>query len=213
MKLPLYDTKFKKSGDYDVPAGILLDKPCKGALYDMIKAYNNNQRVGTACTKTRSTMKGTTAKCYRQKGTGRARHGALTTNIFVGGGQTFGPTPRDYTVRLPKKVKQLGLKSALSVRANDNQILIVENIELKEPKTKLAVKAFEALNADSALVVTEGKDEVLCKATRNIPKINTVRRQDLTAFYVIKHDKIIFTKSAWDAWEKSCLPISEKEQV
>src|SRR5262249_4873961 len=149
----------------------------KGLLYYMVRNQMANRRAGTHSTKTRGEVAGSTKKIYRQKGTGNARHGNIRAPIFAGGGQTFGPQPRDYSYTMPKTAKRRGLQTALAYKAKEGQLMLVEEPGWKDIKTKHAVDFFKALNATSALLVIGEANEIVEKSVRNLPRFKVIRAE------------------------------------
>ena len=156
-----------------------------------------NKRQGTHSTKTRSEVRGGGKKPYRQKGTGRARHGSARSAQYVGGGIIFGPKPRDYSYTIPKKVRRLAMKSALSSKLLDNNLVVVDQIRFAEIKTKNMVGMLSKLNvANSALLVMDEKNEIVEKSARNIIGIKTARVNTINVFDLLKFEKMVVTKAA-----------------
>ena len=143
-------------------------------IYEAVINYRANQRQGTASTKTRGEARGGGRKPWRQKGTGRARAGSIRSPIWKGGGTTFGPRPRDYSYNMPRKAKKNALKSVLSKKLAEKFLLVVDVLELKEPKTKEAAALIKALNVESALFVDSFENKNLFLSVRNIPKVKAV---------------------------------------
>ncbi|MDD3718194.1 MAG: 50S ribosomal protein L4 [Actinomycetota bacterium] len=154
-------------------------------------------RAGTASTKTRSMVRGGGRKPWRQKGTGRARAGSTRSPIWKGGGTVHGPQPRDFDFKVNRKVRKLALRSALSARAEENQVMVLEDFTLSEPRTKLAASIFEALGVDDyVLLVLAEEDENLVKSMRNLPFVHVILAHQLNTYDVLSSDRVIFTRSA-----------------
>lgn len=168
-------------------------------LYEVVINYRANQRQGTASTKTRGDVRGGGRKPWRQKGTGRARAGSNRSPIWKGGGTTFGPKPRDYSYSLPKKAKKNALKSALSLKVAEKQLLIVDAIELKEPKTKDAAALIKSLKVDSALIVDKHENKNLFLSARNIPKTKVVDVNQVNVYDVLNYNWLVLTQRAFDS--------------
>ncbi|NLP43904.1 MAG: 50S ribosomal protein L4 [Peptococcaceae bacterium] len=165
-------------------------------MHSAVVAQLANARQGTHSTLGRSEVRGGGRKPWRQKGTGRARVGTIRSPLWRGGGVTFGPKPRDYSKKLPKKVKRLALCSALSSKVNENSLIVVDQFVFNEPKTKEMIKVLENLNANKkALIVTENDKNVLLSA-RNIPGVLTSSAETLNVIDLLKHDVVIFSKAA-----------------
>lgn len=155
------------------------------------------RRAGTHKVKTRAEITRTGAKMYKQKGTGRARHGSRRVNIFRGGGVAFGPQPRDHAIDLPKKVRALGLKCALSSKAAEGKLLVLDEAKLAEPKTKALVGALEKLGLGSALVVTGAEIERNFElATRNLPLVDVLPAQGINVYDILRRDTLVLTQDA-----------------
>ena len=168
-------------------------------LYEAVINYRANQRQGTASTKTRGEVRGGGRKPWRQKGTGRARAGSTRSPIWKGGGTTFGPKPRDYSYSLPKKAKKTALKSVLSMKLAEKQLLIVDALKLKEPKTKEFMALTKNLKLDSALIVDQHDNKNLFLAARNIPKTKVIDVSQVTVYDVLNHNWLVLTKKAFDS--------------
>ncbi|MHB1454338.1 MAG: 50S ribosomal protein L4 [Saccharofermentanales bacterium] len=156
-----------------------------------------NKRQGTHSTKTRSEVRGGGRKPYRQKGTGRARHGSNRSAQYIGGGIIFGPKPRDYNYTIPKKVRRLAMKSALSSKLLDNHLVIVDEIKFSEIKTKSMVSMLAKLKVEnSALLVMDEKNDIVERSARNLIGLKTARVNTINVFDLLKFEKMIVTKAA-----------------
>jgi len=174
-------------------------EPNKPVMHQALVRQLANARQGTHKTKTRGEVRGTTAKWYRQKGTGRARHGNRKANLFVGGGVAFGPQPRSYTKKMPKKMRRLALRSALSVKAATDQIIVLDQISFAEPRTKNMVEALENLNINgSAVVLLPERNENVERSIRNLTEVKYLRAGYLNIRDLLGHDYIIMPKAAVD---------------
>lgn len=156
------------------------------------------RRAGTACTKTRSEVSGGGKKPWRQKGTGRARAGTTRSPIFTGGGTVFGPKPRSYSFSLPKKVRKAALKSVLSSKLKDNQLVVVDKIELDAPKTKLFVETMKALGFenDKTVFITPEKDEALLRSSRNLFKVLVLPTEGMNVYDLLRFDRLVVLQAA-----------------
>lgn len=192
-KYDVIDITAKKTGQIDLSDSVFNTEVKMGLIHEAVKVSLANKRVGTACTKTRAEVKGSGVKPYRQKGTGRARHGSWTSPLFVGGGITFGPKPRDYRLEMTKKKKRVALKSALSSKVKENKLLVVDKW-VEKKKTKEMVAVLKALGVNSALIVLDSPTPWLEKTTRNIPGIDIGYANSLNTHNIIAHDFLIFTK-------------------
>lgn len=166
-------------------------------VYEAVKNHLANKRQGTQSTKTRAEVRGGGRKPWRQKGTGRARQGSIRAPHFKGGGVTFAPKPRDYSYKLPKKVKRLAMKSALSSKVLNNEIIVVDQINFDAPKTKEMVNFLANINADrKALIVTGEKNINVVKSANNIPNVQTTVVNTLNVYEILKYNSFIITEDA-----------------
>lgn len=185
-------------GEIELPRGLFGIKPSQHAMYEACKAYLASQRRGTASTKTRSEVRGGGRKPWRQKGTGRARHGSTRSPIWVGGGVAFGPKPRDYSYRIPKKMKRLALKSALSSKAGEAKLHIVEDFSFSEPKTKNMENILNVLGlkGKKTLLLLPSADENLLKSSRNLPYLTVKRAKDINCYEILNSEYLLVAVSA-----------------
>jgi large subunit ribosomal protein L4 len=165
-------------------------------LHQVVSAQLAGRRSGTACVKNRSDVKGSQRKLYRQKGTGRARKGNIKSPVLRGGGVIFGPHPRSYEKKVPKKVRKLALKMALSSKMQDNGLTVVDEFKLSEIKTKDFVAAIQNLQASKALIVTINPDDVLERSSRNVPGVKIIRCEGLNVYDILKYDKLVLVEEA-----------------
>ena len=185
-------------GEVDLPETVFGIEPNQGALYYAIRGYQTNQRQGNAHTKTRAEVNLTKRKMYRQKGTGRARMGTASSPIRIGGGVAHGPRPRSFRERVPKKVKRLALRSALSLRASEGKVKAAEDISLDAPKTKRVVGLLKAVEAYEArtLLLMGGPDPIVAKSCRNLKATTALPVAQATAYDVLLADTVVLTRSA-----------------
>jgi large subunit ribosomal protein L4 len=155
-----------------------------------------NRRAGSAATKSKGFVRGGGKKPWRQKGTGRARAGSIRSPIWVGGGTTFGPGPRDYSYRMPRKARREALLSALSVKNREGKIIVVDKLELEQPKTKIMAQALTELKVTSALIVIAQSDKKLERSARNLPKIKLLRIEGLNVYDLLRYEHLILTEEA-----------------
>jgi len=165
-------------------------------LHQTVVMQLANRRAGTAATKSKGFVRGGGKKPWRQKGTGRARSGSIRSPIWVGGGTTFGPHPRDYSYRLPKKARKGALLSALSLKNHEGKIIVLDKFELEAAKTKLMVQALGELNVTSALIVIAQSDERIQRSARNLPKIKVLKVEGLNVYDLMRHEHLILTDGA-----------------
>lgn len=196
-KVAVYNTEGAVVGEIDLKEDIFGITPNQAAMHQVVKAYLANQRVGTASTKTKGEVRGSGRKPWRQKGTGRARAGMRRSPLWRGGGVVFGPKPRDFSIKVPRKIKRLALKSALSDKVLGNNIVVLEKLVFEEPKTKRMVQVLELLGVKSkALIVTVDGDANVIKSARNIPGVKPVRADSINVYDLLVHDKLVITKDA-----------------
>lgn len=173
------------------------------AMHQVVRAYQNAQRQGTQSTLTREEVRGGGRKIYRQKGTGNARHHGRRAPQFTHGGVVFAPKPRDYRLCVPKKIKRLAMKSALSAKAQESEMIVVDAMSLSEAKTKNVVGLLKALGADrKALIVTKEADSMMVRASSNIQGVKTTFVGSLNVYDILNCDKIIFAKDAVESVEE-----------
>lgn len=196
-KVALYNMSGAQIGELELSDKVFGIEPNKAVMYEFVKMQLANKRVGTSSTKTRGEVRGGGKKPWRQKGTGRARVGSTRNPLWTGGGVVFGPKPRDYSYRLPRKVRRLALKSALSSKVLDNQIIVVDELRFEEPKTKLMVQTLQTLQSSGkTLVVTADGDPNVTKSARNIPGVKPLRVDFINVYDLLKYDTLLITKDA-----------------
>jgi len=186
----------------DFPAEVFDAKTNVALIHQVVVAQRAAARQGTHKTKTRSEVSGTGAKPFRQKGTGRARQGSLRGPHMVGGGVVHGPQPRDYAQRTPKKMKAAALRGALSDRARNDRIHVVDSLVVDVASTKAAKAALAGLGGANRnwLVVIDRSDDVAARSTRNLPHVHTLYADQLNTYDVIVSDDIVFTQAGYDAF-------------
>ncbi|MHB1127412.1 MAG: 50S ribosomal protein L4 [Bacillota bacterium] len=196
-RVPVYNIEGNQVGEIDLNDNIFGIKVNEPVMHQVVVMHLANKRRGTSSTKIRSEVSGGGRKPWRQKGTGRARAGSNRSPLWRGGGVTFGPRPRDYSYTIPKKVRRLALKSALSSKVLDGNLVVVDEIIMQQPKTKDMVKILGSLGvAEKALVVTAIKDENVQKSARNIPGITPATAVGLNVYELLLHDKLVMTRDA-----------------
>ena len=178
-------------------------EPNEIAVQTVVKNYLATQRQGTQSAKTRSEVRGGGRKPFRQKGTGRHRQGSTTDPTQVGGGIVFAPKPRDYRYAVPKKVKRLALKSVLSAKVADKEIIVLDELKFAEPKTKEMVKVLENIKADKkTLIVMDEKDENVVRSASNIQGVRTALVSTMNVYEIINHYSLVLTKAAAERIEE-----------
>ncbi len=196
-KLDVYNVAGDVVGSMELEENIFAIKENEHAVYEVVKNHLANRRQGTQSARTRSEVRGGGRKPYRQKGTGRARQGTISAPHFVGGGAAFAPKPRSYRYTLPKKVKRLALKSVLSAKVRADEIIIVDQLTVEQPKTKEMVKVLSNLKADKkTLIVTCEKDDIVVRTARNLPGVKTAFIGILNVYDLINHNSLVITKDA-----------------
>ncbi len=195
-KVALYNINGEQVGEIELKDEIFGIEPNQHVLHQAVQAQLAAERAGTHSTKTRAEVAGGGKKPWRQKGTGRARHGSIRSPIWRGGGITFGPKPRQYGFKLPKKLRRLALKSALSAKVLANEIIVLDSLAFAAPKTKEMVKVLTNLKAKNALLVTEQLDENIFKSARNIPGVKPVTAAGINVYDLLKHGSLVITKDA-----------------
>lgn len=184
-------------GDIDLKEEIFDIEVNEHAVYLVVKNILANKRQGTKSAKTRAEVRGGGRKPWRQKGTGRARQGSIRSPQFKGGGVVFAPKPRDYSYTTPKKVRRLALKSVLTSKLKDNEIIVVDEIKMYEPKTKAFNEFLKAVKADKkALIVIDGKDENVLRSARNIEGVHTSMAQNINVYDLLKYNSLVLSKDA-----------------
>jgi large subunit ribosomal protein L4 len=164
-----------------------------------------NRRAGTASTKTRTEVRGGGAKPYRQKGTGRARAGTNTSPLWRGGGVIFGPKPRDYSYKLPKKVRRLGVRMALSARFSEDNLTVLDGFDLADIKTKQFVEIMKKLNIENGLIVIPGKNENLEKSSRNVQGYKVIQADGLNVYDILLHRRLVLLQPCLGQLEERLL--------
>lgn len=196
-KVAMYDMSGAQIGELELNDNIFGIEPNEAVLYDFVKMQLANKRVGTASTKTRAEVRGGGKKPWRQKGTGRARVGSSRNPVWTGGGIAFGPKPRDYSYKLPKKVRRLAMKSALSSKVKTNSIIVVDELSFAEPKTKLMAQTLDLLKAGyKTLVVVTDENANAIKSARNIPGVKPLRADFINVYDLLNHETLLITKDA-----------------
>ena len=196
-KVDVINVEGKKVGDITLSDEIFGIEPNEFAVQAVVKNYLANQRQGTQSAKTRAEVRGGGRKPFRQKGTGRHRQGSSTDPSQVGGGVVFAPKPRSYRYSLNKKLKRLALKSALSAKVADNELIVVDEFKFKEPKTKEMVKVLENIKAEKkALIVMDEKDDNVVRSASNIPGVRTALVSTMNVYEIVNHYTLVLTKAA-----------------
>ncbi|MEO0122706.1 MAG: 50S ribosomal protein L4 [candidate division WOR-3 bacterium] len=206
MDTKLFNQNGEEVGKIELPKKVFGAKINKTLLWEALTIILNNQRSGTAKTKTRAEVRGGGRKPWRQKGTGLARHGSIRSPIWRKGGVVFGPKPRDYYKKMPQQKKIKALLSALSVAAQEDRIRIIEDMNIEKPRTKVINELLKKINiVGSKILISPDKiNKNLLLSVRNIPKINLKRSIDINCYDVLWADYILFTKNGLSELEKRC---------
>ena len=190
------NSKAQKVSQIDLVDAIF-NIPVKGSiLHEVVTMQLARRRSGSAAVKHRSDVKGSGRKLFRQKGTGRARRGDIKSPLLRGGGSTFGPDPRSYAYKVPKKVRRLALKMALSSKLKEEKLVVLDEFELDKIKTREFVKVMNALNTKNALIITEKKDKNLELSARNVPQIKVLRVEGLNVYDILKYKNVVLLESS-----------------
>lgn len=195
-QIDILNLENKKVGEIDLADKVFNAEVKTHLLHSAVRVNKLAARGGNASTKGRSEVSGGGSKPWRQKGTGNARSGTATSPVWVGGGTVFGPKPRKYNLSLNKKVRKAALVSALSLKFQDKNLIVLENIDLKEAKTKTFNAALETLGVQKPLIVYSGENKNLDLSSRNILGVKTLKSEGLNVFDILKHKTLVVTKDA-----------------
>lgn len=208
MELKVYKLDGSESGEtIKLPGEVFEIEPNQHVIYQAVRTYLSNKRQGTHKTKERSEVRGGGRKPFRQKGTGRARQGTSRSPLMVGGGTTFGPRPHTYKLKMPKKVARLARKSALSIKAKENEIMVIEDFTFESPKTKDLFNILRSLKIDDkkTLLLLAGKNENVYKSGRNLEKLNVMISDKAATYDLLNNKLILLQKSAIELLCKSLI--------
>ena len=197
--------KNEKAGDVELNDSIFGVEVKQHLIHDIVRMQRANRRSGNACTKTRAEVRGGGAKPWRQKGTGRARAGTNNSPIWRGGGTTFGPKPRDFSYKLPRKVRKLGLCMALSARFAEDNLVVLDAFQMESIKTGNFVAIMSDLSIDNALIVTAGANENLEKSSRNVQGCTVMSSQGLNVYDILLHRKLVLVQDCLGQLEERLL--------
>lgn len=196
-KVDVLNINGQKVEELELSESIFAAEISEYAVYEVIKNHLANRRQGTQSAKTRAEVRGGGRKPWRQKGTGRARHGSTRSPQWIGGGVVFAPKPRDYSYSVNKKVRRLALKSVLTTKVNEGNLIVLDALEMNAPKTKDFISMLSAVNAGKkALVVTAENSPNVVKSGRNIPGVDITFVNTLNVYDIMRHDSLIITKEA-----------------
>lgn len=202
-KVTLYKQDGTENGQIELNDAIFGIEPNESVVFDAVIMQRASMRQGTHAVKNRSQVRGGGRKPWRQKGTGRARQGSIRSPQWVGGGVVFGPTPRSYAYKLPKKVRRLAIRSALSMKAAEDQIKVIEGLSFEAPKTKAFKDILTNLNLGKTLVVLEGDNDNAYLSARNLPNVKVIDEHNVNVLDVVNYDTILITKQALETVEEA----------
>jgi len=205
MKAKHYDWQGSLLGEVDLPESVFGVEPNEHVLWQSVKVYQANQRQGTAATKTRSLVSGGNTKPWKQKGTGRARHGTSRSPIWVGGATTFGPRPRDYSQTLPRKVRRLALTSAMSLRAREGNVTVVDDFALDAPRTRTVAGFMKSagLSGKKVCFITADTSETVVKSCRNLAGVEVLSGGGLNVYDLMNAQVLVVTRGALKGLEEA----------
>ncbi len=216
MKIKVLKTDGSDAGrEVELDESVFGIEPNDHVIYEDVRSYLSNKRSGTASTKGRSDVRGGGRKAYRQKGTGMARRGTIRSPLLKGGGTVFGPKPRDYSVRLTKKMRRHARLSALVYKIRDNAVTVVEDFDYDEPKTASAVELLRALDCENkkVLILTSGVKEKVYRSCRNIPRVSVMEVKDPATYHILNADVVVFQESAVKRLEESMKGKAEEAEA
>lgn len=196
-KVALFKQDGSNAGEVELNEAVFGIEPNEHVLHEAVLMQRASMRQGTHAVKNRSEVRGGGRKPWRQKGTGRARQGSIRSPQWVGGGVVFGPTPRSYSYKLPKKVRRLALKSALSSKVKEEGIFVLESIAIDAPKTKEIINLLDALKVEQkVLIVTADKDVTVARSANNLKTVKVLTVEELNVLDLLAYDKLIISKDA-----------------
>ena len=195
-KVDVLNIKGEKVEEINLNDDVFAIEPNEAVVHQVVVAQLANKRQGTQSTKTRSEVRGGGRKPWRQKGTGRARAGSIRSPLWKGGGVIFAPKPRDYSQKVNKKMRRLAMKSVLSSKVLDNELIVLDSLNFDAPKTKEMIEVLKNVNANKALLVLANNDENVYKSARNIPDVATVTVDSLNVYDMLKYYQLVVTKEA-----------------
>jgi large subunit ribosomal protein L4 len=201
MQIDVINKDGKKISTVELKDALGNDSVNKGLIYEAVRMQLANRRAGTASTKTRGEVRGSNAKPWKQKGTGRARVGTKRNPIWRGGGIAFGPRPRDYSYKMPKKAMRGALLSAIRFKVSEGTFKIIDTVSLAESKTRQAVEMFKNAKLSNALLITENDDKNLLLATRNLKNFKVLKADAINVYDILNYKELVMTKAAFDKVE------------
>lgn len=207
LRVDGFSAQGEVSTPVDLPESIFGQVPNQAVMHQALLRQQANARQGSAATKTRGLVSGGGVKPHRQKGTGRARQGSIREPSMVGGGTVFGPQPRSYAQRMPRKMRRLALRSALSVKAAEGKVSVLEGFQIEEPKTRVAAALLRQLGVESnVLVVLPAPNDVIARSLNNLPWAKLVLARNLNLYDLFTHDRLVIARDALEQLEENFAP-------
>ena len=204
LTVTAYDSGGVRSGELSLPESVFAQTPNMAVMHQAYVRQLANARQGTASTKTRAEVSGGGAKPYRQKGTGRARHGSIREPSMRHGGTVFGPQPRSFRQRMPRKMRRLAVRSALSVKAGEGKISVVEGFAIEQPRTRAMADLLEAMEIqDNVLIVLPAANDVVARSASNLPGVKVILASNLNLYDIFTHDRLLLAKDAIQVLEET----------
>ncbi|HUT70539.1 MAG TPA: 50S ribosomal protein L4 [Desulfatiglandales bacterium] len=194
--IDIYNANAEKVSERDIKDDIFAVAVREDVLHQVVRSQLAHSRSGTASTKNRSQVSASTRKLWRQKGTGRARVGASSSPLRRGGGVVFGPTPRDYSLKVNKKVKKAALRMALADKFREGNVIVIDTFQLEEIKTKRFFEILQNFNVDNVLIVSDAQNEILERSCRNIPNVKLLRAEGLNVYDILRYEHLLFIEPA-----------------
>ncbi|HAK88106.1 MAG: 50S ribosomal protein L4 [Nitrospirae bacterium GWC2_46_6] len=215
LEIEIKDINNNPKGKIGLSEAVFNNAASESVVHTAVVSYLANQRQGTHATKTRGMVRGGGRKPWKQKKTGRARHGSIRSPIWPGGGTAFGPQPRDYSIKLPKSMRKTALYKALTMKLSDGEIEVVDSMAMEKPKTKEMLKMLGTLglSGKKVLIVLPEKDENILLSVRNIPTVDVIRVSDLNAYCVAAFERLLFTVDAVSRLQSNIEPGTEVKAV
>lgn len=195
-KIALYNMNAQEVGEIELSDAVFGVEINREAMHQVVKMQLANKRQGTQSALTRAEVRGGGIKPWRQKGTGRARQGSIRSPQWIHGGIVFAPKPRDYSYTVPKKIRRLALKSALSSKVADNEIIVLDELKLDAPKTKVVAEMLNKFETKKTLIVVKESNDIIYKSIRNIAGVSVIPVNNLNVYDILKYEKFIITKDA-----------------
>jgi len=206
IRVPLRTQANETAGEIDLVSSVFGGPVRRHLLYEVIKMQRANRRAGTASTKTRGLTRGGGTKPWRQKGTGRARAGSIRSPLWVGGTTVFGPQPRDYAYRMPGSARRSALRSALALKVREGRLIVLDEIRIEPPKTKVVASLMDVLGVENGLIVTGSKNEPLERGARNLPHVKVLRAEGANVYDILRHRHLIVTRDAVEVLQGRLAP-------